>query len=45
MRRVLTLVLLAASRGCASSGAANRTQEVHASSGHGYALLYEILGQ
>ena len=45
MRRVLTLVLLAASIGCASSGVASRTQELHASSGHGYALLYEMLGQ
>ena len=45
MRRVLTVILLAAAVGCASSGAPNRTPEVHASSGHGYALLYEMLGQ
>ena len=45
MRRVLTLVLLATSIGCASSGGPSLTRETHASSGHGYALLYEILGQ
>jgi hypothetical protein len=38
-------VLLVASLGCASSDAPSRTPEVHVSSGHGYALLYEILGQ
>ena len=45
MRRALNLVLVAASLGCASPGAPVRTQAAHASSGHGYALLYEILGQ
>jgi len=44
MRRTLAYVLLAASLGCASSSAPSRTPAVH-SSGHGYALLYEILGQ
>jgi hypothetical protein len=42
---MLVLALLVSGVGCAGSGAPNRTQEVHASSGHGYALLYEILGQ
>lgn len=45
MRRLIGLVLLGASIGCASSGAETRTQEVRASSGHGYALLHELLGQ
>lgn len=38
-------VLLAASLGCASSAEPSRTQDARVSSGHGYALLYEILGQ
>ena len=45
VRRLLTLVLLAASIGCASSGEPGPARETHASSGHGYALLYEMLGQ
>ena len=45
MRRVLASVLLLASLGCASSGGPSRTQQPPASSGHGYALLYEVLGQ
>ena len=44
-RRLLAFVLVAASLGCASSGGPSRTQEARASPGHGYALLYEILGQ
>ncbi len=31
--------------GCAHAGAPSRPQEVSATSGHGYALLHEILGQ
>ena len=45
MRRVLTLMLLVAAVGCASAGTPDPTPEVHASSGHGYALLYEMLEQ
>lgn len=44
-RSVLASVLLAASLGCVSSGGPRPTQEARLSSGHGYALLYEILGQ
>jgi hypothetical protein len=44
-RKTLASVLLAASLGCASSGQPSRTQVASAPSGHGYALLYEILGQ
>ena len=44
-RKILTSVLLVASLGCASTGAPSRAREAPAASGHGYALLYEILGQ
>jgi len=44
-RRMLASVLLAISLGCASSSGPSRIQQAHAASGHGYALLYEILGQ
>src|SRR3990172_10798049 len=44
-RRFLTSVLLTASLGCASTGAPSGPREAPASSGHGYALLHEILGQ
>jgi hypothetical protein len=44
-RWILTSVLLAASLGCASTGAPSRPREAPAASGHGYALLYEMLGQ
>jgi hypothetical protein len=36
---------VAALLGCASSGAPGRAQPARASSGHGYALLFAILGQ
>lgn len=42
---ILTSVLLAASLGCAGRGAPIRPREAPAASGHGYALLHEILGQ
>ncbi len=45
MRWVLLSVLLAASLGCDGGSAPSGTQEPRASSGHGYPLLYEILGQ
>ena len=45
MRRRLVSVLLAASLGCGGSGGPSPAREVRASSGHGYALLYEMLGQ
>ena len=45
MRKVISSVLLAASFGCASAGEPSRTPVARASSGHGYALLYEMLGQ
>jgi hypothetical protein len=38
-------VLMLVSLGCASSDGPDRTQEARGSRGHGYALLYEILGQ
>jgi hypothetical protein len=41
---MLTSALLAVALGCAGAGAPSRPQEAVAS-GHGYALLYEILGQ
>jgi len=44
-RKILAAVLLAASLGCAGTGAPSRPREAPAASGHGYALLYEILGQ
>ncbi len=44
-RKILTSVLVIASLGCASTGAPSRPREAPAASGHGYALLYEILGQ
>jgi hypothetical protein len=45
MSRVLASLLLAAVIGCASVGPPSGTQTARASSGHGYALLYEMLGQ
>ena len=42
---ILAAVLLTASLGCASTGAPSRAQQAPAASGHGYALLHEILGQ
>jgi hypothetical protein len=42
---MLVAVLLAASLGCASAGSPGRMQDSSASSGNGYALLYEILGK
>lgn len=47
LSRLLACLLLAASLGCASAGApsASQEEEPSSSSGHGYALLYEILGQ
>ena len=45
LSRVLASVLTAALFGCASAGAPGGIQQTHTSSGHGYALLYEILGQ
>lgn len=44
-RKILISVLLTASLGCASTGAPSRPREAPAASAHGYALLYEILGQ
>jgi hypothetical protein len=41
---MLTSALLAVALGCAGAGTPRRPQEAVAS-GHGYALLYEILGQ
>jgi len=45
LSRVLASVFTAALLGCASAGAPCGIQQTHASSGHGYALLYETLGQ
>jgi hypothetical protein len=45
MRWLLALVLLAASLGCTIARAPKPTPQARASSGPGYALLYELLGQ
>ena len=46
MRKALASVLVAATLGCASSrGPTSGTRQAHSPAGHGYALLYEILGQ
>jgi len=43
--RLLATVILTASLGCTNSSGPTRTPETRAASGHGYAMLYEILGQ
>jgi len=45
LSRLFASVLTAALFGCVNAGAPSGIQPMHASSGHGYALLYETLGQ
>lgn len=43
--KIVAAVLLTASLGCASAGAPRRPPDEPAASAHGFALLYQILGQ
>jgi len=44
-RKILAFLLVTPLLGCAGTAATSRAREAPAASGHGYALLHEILGQ